>query len=124
MVKVAMPASLANKILNTEFAMFRSLVRRDVLLPRVTKPYYLPEEIANVVNLVDDILRFPSIRTTQLISGAEDSRLNDEFSSCGTKCSGYTTPDVLKKAYSFSKVSSATKGNSMSVAEFQYQYCK
>ena len=33
-------------------------------------------------------------------------------------------PDVLKTAYSFEYMTTATAGNSMSVAEFQYQYCK
>jgi len=53
--------------------------------------------------------------------GAEDTA-SEAFSSCGTKCNGYTTPDVLQQAYGYTKVTSATAGNSMSVAEFQRQY--
>lgn len=30
---------------------------------RVTKPYSLPEEVAKVVSIVDDIMRFPSVRS-------------------------------------------------------------
>ena len=125
MIHVNMPAKVANSMLNTEFAYFRSVSQRNVVLPRITKPYHLPEEIASVVNIVDDIMRFPSIRQSQFSYGAEENASSDpEFSSCGTKCSGNTTPDVLKKAYSFNPVKNVAAGNSMSVAEFQLQYCK
>jgi hypothetical protein len=33
-------------------------------------------------------------------------------------------PSVLAAAYNFEYMTTATAGNSMSVAEFQYQYCK
>eukprot|EP01038_Epipyxis_sp_PR26KG_P014206 gene14206-19060_t len=123
MVHVEMAVSVANRVLNTEFALFRSNIRRKVVLGRITKPYYLPAEIANVVSLVDDILRFPSIRTPLLSFGSEDTAgSTDPFSSCGATCSGYTTPDVLQQAYSIPTTTKTSAGNTVSVAEFQYQY--
>lgn len=123
-ITVTLPVSEANKMFHTEFAKFTSVLRRDLSLYRVTKPYSLPAEIAEKVSIVDDILRFPSIRQSNHVFGAE-AQADDEFSSCGTKCNGYTTPAVLEKAYSYSRLNSSAvaKGNSMSVAEFQLQYC-
>jgi hypothetical protein len=123
MVFVTMPVKVANQMLRTEFGSFRSLTRRDLGVLRITKPYFLPEEVAKVVSMVDDIMRFPALREAPKAFGSELTA-DDEFSSCGTKCNGYTTPDVLKKAYSFDTVKSVATGNSMSVAEFQLQYCK
>ena len=40
---------------------------------------------------------------------------------CGAKCSGFTTPAVLQSAYGYSTLTESTTGNSVSVAEFQYQ---
>lgn len=47
---------------------------------------------------------------------------DDAFDSCGSKCSGYTTPEVLQELIGYPTLSNYTTGNSMSVAEFQYQY--
>ena len=120
-IQVTMSAAVAEKVFSTEFAAFRSVTERDLSILRITKPYFLPESVASVVSVVDDIMRFPYIKKPLLSSGAE-ATASDEFSSCGAKCNGYTTPDVLKSAYGYSAVAAATPGNSMSVAEFQRQY--
>jgi len=120
-VTVSMPVKTANLMLNTEFAQFRSALQRNTALARITGPYFLPAEVAGVVSLVDDIMRFPSVRSNLKVFGAEEAA-DDEFSSCGSKCSGYTTPAVLQAAYGYDTVKSVAKGNSMSVAEFQLQY--
>lgn len=123
MIHVEMPVKVANAVLKTEFALFRSITERNIAIPRVTKPYFLPAEVADHVLLVGDIVRFPALRSAPKSYGSEVSVGADtEFSSCGTKCNGFTTPDVLKSAYSFSSLKTATKGNSMSVVEFQLQY--
>jgi len=123
MLTVSMPVKTANKMLKTEFALFRSASQRNVAIPRITKPYYLPEEIAQHVQIVADIVRFPSLRQGPTIFNSDGKVSTDpEFNTCGTKCNGFTTPDVLKTAYSFEYMTTATAGNSMSVAEFQYQY--
>lgn len=122
-VHVQMPATLASTILDTEFARFRSLKERSLSLLRITKPYSLPAEVASVVSLVDDILRFPALRSSPISYGSSDAAADAQFSACGTKCAGNTNPEVLKAAYNFpTPVASVAKGNSVSVAEFQYQY--
>lgn len=122
-IHVTMTADVAAKVLDTEFARFRSVTERSLTLLRITKPYSLPTEIANVVHLVDDILRFPNVKTPLTSYGAEPLNADSEFSSCGSGCSGMTTPDVISAAYGLEfPVKNVVAGNSISVAEFQYQY--
>jgi len=121
LITVDMPVSVANKMLNTKFAVFRSISDRQVALPRISEPYALPSEIANLVSVVDNIMRFPTIRHSKKSYGSE-STATDPFATCGTKCNGYTTPEVLVEAYNITVAATATSGNSVSVAEFQYQY--
>lgn len=121
MIQVKMPAPTAEKVFSTEFAKFRHLKERGTTINRITKPYHLPEEVASVVSVVEDIMRFPSIREPMLSFGAEETADN-EFAACGTGCNGYTTPAVLQAAYGYKDVTSVASGNSMSVAEFQGQY--
>jgi hypothetical protein len=92
MVTVHMPIKTANKMLKTEFALFRSVTQRNIAIPRVTKPYYLPEEVAEHVQIVADIIRFPALRQGPTAFGYEEGATTDpEFNTCGTKCNGYTT---------------------------------
>eukprot|EP01006_Ploeotia_vitrea_P054045 TRINITY_DN67842_c2_g1_i1.p1 TRINITY_DN67842_c2_g1~~TRINITY_DN67842_c2_g1_i1.p1 ORF type:complete len:566 (+),score=50.61 TRINITY_DN67842_c2_g1_i1:19-1716(+) len=120
-VTVTMNAEVAEKMLSTEFYSFRSVLQRDTSILRITKPYHLPDEVASVVSIVDDIMRFPIINKPLLSYGSEDTA-DDAFSSCGEKCNGYTTPDVLQQAYGYTKVTTATEGNTIALAEFQGQY--
>eukprot|EP00286_Rhodomonas_abbreviata_P018121 CAMPEP_0181305184 /NCGR_PEP_ID=MMETSP1101-20121128/9579_1 /TAXON_ID=46948 /ORGANISM="Rhodomonas abbreviata, Strain Caron Lab Isolate" /LENGTH=568 /DNA_ID=CAMNT_0023411053 /DNA_START=22 /DNA_END=1728 /DNA_ORIENTATION=- len=125
MIHVHMPVKTANAALKTEFARFRSVSQRSTVLPRITKPYFLPSEVAQHVSIVGDIMRFPSMRSSLPSYGAEETVGSDtEFDSCGKDCSGFTTPDVLQAAYGYKTLSSSdvASGNSMSVAEFQLQY--
>jgi tripeptidyl-peptidase-1 len=121
LITVTMPVKVANKMFNTEFAQFQSLIRQELSVFRVTKPYFLPSEVASRVAIVDDVVRLPAIRQSPRIFGAE-STADDEFSSCGRSCNGMTTPDVLQKRHGYRTLKSAAPGNSMSVAEFQLQY--
>lgn len=125
-IHVTMPAKVASSMLNTEFAQFRSVLNKDVTINRVTKPYHLPSEIADVVLLVDDIVRFPSVRSPLLVPLEQEAQVSTDpqFNSCGASCPAYTTPSVLETAYSFSRLNSSNAKSSVSVAEFQGQYCK
>ena len=96
MLTVSMPVKTANKMLKTEFALFRSASQRNVAIPRITKPYYLPEEIAQHVQIVADIVRFPSLRQGPTIFNSDGKVSTDpEFNTCGTKCNGFTTVRTL-----------------------------
>lgn len=128
-VFVSMPATLADEVLNTEFGRFRSVDDQSIALLRVLKEYSLPSDIADVVALVDDIIRFPSVRRSLLEVSKTDSSVDTKVgaapfgSQCGVKCSTFTTPDVLAAQYNFTyPVASVAPGNQVAVAEFQYQY--
>ena len=121
MIEVTMSVETAEKVLSTEFSPFRNIVDRDVTLERITKPYFLPAEVAAHVSVVDDIMRFPAVSRPLMSYGAEDTA-DDAFGSCGSKCNGYTTPDVLQERYGYTDVTSVSDGNTVSVAEFQGQY--
>ena len=92
------------------------------------QPYSLPADVANVIALVDDIVRFPSIRKTNLVYPddnlqAEKASVAPFGTSCGAKCATFTTPNVLAAQYNFSYGSlTVSSGNEVAVAEFQYQY--
>lgn len=124
-VSVKLSIKTANTMFDTQFGVFHSAINPKKIIARITQPYYLPENVAAVVNLVDDIMRFPSVRQQPLLVNDDKNDpagMDDEFNSCGSRCTGYTTPAVLQKAYSYEMMTDAAKGNSMSVAEFQFQY--
>ena len=119
-----MPYKIARNVLNTDFALFQSSEKKDVTLARITKPYYLPKEIADVVELVDDILRFPSVhrslRKVYKHATMKESSVAaiSPFNSCGADCTGFTTPAVLRDAYKIETITNVAKGNSMAVVDF------
>lgn len=96
---------------------------------RAVKPYHVPESIADHVSIVEGLVRFPK-REFRPTTVGENYRppsfvgVDDEFSSCGDSCTGYTTPAVLQKRYGYPTIGTAdvADGNRMAVAEFQYQY--
>ena len=120
---VKMPVKLAEEILETEFALYRSNDRSHVTLPRITKGYSLPADIARHVALVDDIMRFPTV-AEPLSAPLGDAPVGDSAFQCGTGCAASTTPAVISQAYNLPMpmTTTASKGNSVAVAEFQGQY--
>jgi tripeptidyl-peptidase-1 len=122
-IKVNMPIGVASEVFDTEFAKFRSIVNKDVHINRITKPYSLPASVAEHVSVVDDIMRFPTIRERLITPASTKSSVNatDAFDSCGSKCSGFTTPEVLQQRYGYPTITNVNSQSSMSVAEFQAQ---
>lgn len=125
------PAHLANDMFQTEFGRFRSVDDDKVVLLRVTKPYSLPKDVARVVALVDDIMRFPSIRRSRIeVAPVEQPvYLNSSVgaapfgNTCPTKCASFTTPAVLEAQYNYSPLTTTPNAKSqVAVAEFQFQY--
>ena len=133
-VHVAMPAPVAERMLETEFYHYytssssSSPAAATQRLLRVARPYSLPAEVAAVVSLVDDILRFPSVRAAPssppTSTAGASAGLDPAWSSCGVTCTDKTTPDVLREAYGIQfpvqDVDPADPG--AAVAEFQGEY--
>lgn len=111
-VQVQLPGNVAETMFDTQFVRYRSIFERQVSIFRIATPYSLPASVADVVSVVDDIMRFPSVSRPIQSYGAEEpsTKSDDPFAACGSKCNGYTTPEVLEEAYQFSKLTSFTKG--------------
>jgi hypothetical protein len=61
LVHVTLPVATADALLGTEFGLFRSNVVRSIVLARVTRPYFLPIDVAELVQIVD-VVRLPTVR--------------------------------------------------------------
>lgn len=110
------------KALETELYHFSHLEWPLMNIIRSATSYSLPEEIANEVIIVGELLQFPRLKRKSLtnLDASEASWDND----CeATACKNHVTPGVLVKAYSLSDSPVSAK-NSMSVSEFQGQYFK
>lgn len=127
-IRVKIPAMTAQTLLQTEFSRFRSESQRNVTIYRVTQPYSLPASVAEVVQVVDGIVRFPVVTGPLVSFGAETpeaTRLSTDqalFTSCGDDCNGLMTPDALEHLYSITRATVAQDGNSIAVAEFQQEF--
>jgi len=121
-VKVQVPATLAEKMFETILHKFKH-IDSDVTIIRVIRPYSLPEDLAEVVSFVDDLIRFPRLKSSKIIPITETESLSsDAWTSCGTSYSAYTNPAVLQERYGYPTLTSAASGNSMAVVEFQNEY--
>jgi tripeptidyl-peptidase-1 len=133
-ISLSMNAAEAEKLFNTELYHHDhkdapSNMPTSVI--RATKPYHVPTSIADEVSIVENLIRGPRLEVVPTaiperyappaFAGLE---ADDEFSSCGSKCTGYTTPAVLQSRYGYPTVNSedVASGNRMAVAEFQFQY--
>lgn len=92
---------------------------------RVAAPYSLPAPVAAVVSLVAEVVRFPALRMSKLLT--EDAPTtagasSDAWTQCGTVYESFTNIAVLQERYGFPTASSAASGNGVALAEFQGQY--
>ena len=109
-----MPVYVAENMLQTKFASFLSALVEDVTILRITQPYSLPQNVAEAVSLVDDILRFPAGKSKQLpvpdVTSTSGSTTSPEFNSCGSSCTDTITPAVLEETYSYTRLNTFTPG--------------
>lgn len=127
MIVVDMPASLVEKALQTEVHHFVHSERRGVSIIRASKPYSLPEDIAEHVVMVGELLQFPRLRATELDNVKVGGSGNWNNTCSQSSCAGLVQPSVLADRYKITPTSKADReganaGNSMAVAEFQGQY--
>jgi len=72
--------------------------RPDIDVIRAGEPYSLPASIGPYVSFVGELLRLPAINRPQVVNEVKEVEPEDTpFSACGSACSGYTTPEVLKQ---------------------------
>jgi tripeptidyl-peptidase-1 len=122
-IRAEISATLAEKMFQTVMHKF-TYVDSSATIIRVIQPYHLPEDLAEVVSFVDDLIRFPRLRTTKISPVEESSEVvgASAWTSCGSSYSSYVNPAVLQSRYGYPTLTSSATGNSVAVVEFQNQY--
>jgi len=120
---LSLSAYVAEKALQIELYHFSHIEWHKVKIVRSATSYSLPQEIANEVTIVGELLQFPLLKSKSLIhlNNGVGSWPND----CESKpmCKEHVTPGVLVERYKLSNTT-AVATNKMAVAEFQGQYFK
>lgn len=123
MLTVTMPAAAVEKALKTKLGIFTHSEHSHARITRAQTSYYLPEEVAEHVSLVGELLQFPRmpLKNLQNLQTGAGSWPN---SCAASGCNGLVQPQVLAERYKFPGVNAANGVSSMAVAEFQGQYYK
>jgi len=117
-VKVTASGSALSALLNTHFAVFKHITRGDEVIRSLGR-YYLPSEIAEVVALVENVIRFPAWGSPVKVEAQISGNWPDY---CGASCHGEITPKIIQQQYSVTPNTPVNVKNSMAVAEFQGQH--
>lgn len=131
MVSVKMNALKAETLFNTELYHWKPEHEAfgEVRVIRAGAQYSLPDELAERVAIVEKLVRLPrmtprdiEVAATPKLRG-QKAESTDPFSTCSSakQCVDATTPEVLRERYGFPVSSSYYPGNSMAVAEFEFQ---
>jgi tripeptidyl-peptidase-1 len=116
----------AEQLLQTKFYAFQHK-KHDVEIQRAIVDYTVPAHIANIIRIVGNVVRFPSINTARVVNmpaEAENKQENvgdwvQDCKGCGTS---KVTPGVIRKRYSLpSEIFNGNASSSLAVAEFQGQ---
>lgn len=123
---MTLPVFAAELAFRTKIARFTSVEKSEVKILRASTSYHLDEDVADLVSVVEGLVRFPNVRVARSGRSRSDKVVDGgdaEFNSCGEKCSETTTPAVLRKAYSIPNEMAAVNNSSrMAVVEFEFQY--
>jgi tripeptidyl-peptidase-1 len=128
LVEVELNAAAAEKLFGAE--LFHWTPEDPTLVGAVDKirvggAYSLPDELAQHVFFVDKLVRLPLLRAPKMAEeepAGAGAGSTSPFDNCTVaKCSGATTPLVLRERYNLPVLTSYTKGNSMACSEFQFQ---
>jgi tripeptidyl-peptidase-1 len=112
------PITLLESMLNTKFGLFVRLYD-NTEFTRLVKPYFLPENIADILAIVGNTLDFPGGNTPRKVDlGANGNWPNY----CGAPCAGKIVPEVILQQYNVSQSKPINAGNGFAVAEFQTQH--
>lgn len=118
----------AEKLFETEIRRYVHTTKTNAQLYRAAQPYSLPEEVADVVSFVGDLVRVPSLQGPKVVdlpklrTGA-DADWPNSCPGLGAACKSGVNPGVLNQRYNITDSDIVTaEGNSFAVAEFQGQY--
>ena len=129
MVRAALAAADAEALLATTLRRYAHARRgaAGLKIVRAEGAYHLPAELAPLVSFVSELLRFP--QTPRALAAppaanATGAAGDDDFNTCASTaklCANTVTPAVLAARYGYPVPAAAASGNSMAVAEFQFQ---
>jgi len=122
-IKVTIPARAAELALNTNLHQFAHSEHTSAQIVRASHQYALPEHIAELVDMVGELLQFPRLPLKHLRNLTATS--SGWTNACeSSSCDNLVTPAVLAERYKIPTSKSNAAGNSMAVSEFQGQYYK
>ena len=130
MLTVHMPVPKLETALNTKIGKFTHKEHTKMSVLRASTTYSLPEEIANDVAIVGELLQFPGLKSKSL-RNLKGSGTWPNSCSGQAACAGLVQPEVIRERYNLPNSTEYEKllggyvnaqANSMAVAEFQGQY--
>lgn len=122
-ITVTIPAGAAEVALNTKLHQFTHAEHTSSQIVRASHQYALPEHIAELVDMVGELLQFPRLPLKHLRNLTATS--SGWTNACeSSSCDNLVTPAVLAERYKIPTSKSNAAGNSMAVSEFQGQYYK
>ena len=93
----------AEKMLKTKFYSFQHKKHEGITIQRAIFDYSVPADLARVVQLVGNTVRFPSVRSPRLVEdsvGARSETVGDWVQDCKACGTSKVTPGVIRKRYS------------------------
>lgn len=130
MLTIHMPVPKLETALNTKIGKFTHKEHTKMSVLRASTTYSLPEEIANDVAIVGELLQFPGLKSKSL-RNLKGSGTWPNSCSSQAACAGLVQPEVIRERYNLPNSTEYEKllggyvnaqANSMAVAEFQGQY--
>jgi len=120
-VDVEIDVAKAEALLETTFHTFAHKNGVHTLV-RATEQYSVPEEIADAVQIVGNVLQFPRIDTPIVTGAPTGGELGAWPEGCQSKCKEFVTPSVIAERYSLgSPPNASAPKNTMATSEFQGQ---
>jgi len=124
-IKVSLHVADAEQLFNIKLHRFVNKENPNWKIIRAAEQYSLPENIADLVEVVDNLIRFPQPRNGPLPVPAKNKTGNGAFPTgydCGGSCrDDFVTPAVLRDRYKLGDPVKSGIG-SMAVAEFEGVY--
>eukprot|EP00163_Fabomonas_tropica_P026549 TRINITY_DN491_c0_g1_i1.p1 TRINITY_DN491_c0_g1~~TRINITY_DN491_c0_g1_i1.p1 ORF type:complete len:581 (-),score=204.13 TRINITY_DN491_c0_g1_i1:196-1938(-) len=120
MIVAYVPAKTVEQMLSVKLFDFHHSEREEVVLARAEEHYTVPAAVAQSLDFVDGVSRFPSVRLPKRKEGGQ--LVEQQWPNDCQGCEGMITPGVLKERYNITGKGDASSTVHAAVAEFQGQF--